>query len=121
MRLAVARALASVSVGLLTAGWVAVPLPAGATAASPPPPATAQPEQARLERELLRQTGGTARLARPHGTGQARLLGATRAHPVPRPRGLAADAAPETAARAHLSAYGGLLGIADESRDLRLK
>src|SRR5947199_6347881 len=83
--------------------------------------AAAPPGDARLERQLQRDTGGVARLARPRGTSRSHLIGTTPAHPVPRPRGLAAGASPEAAARAHLRTYGELLGVSDEARDLRVE
>jgi Zn-dependent metalloprotease len=52
-------------------------------------------------------------------TGEVRFIGATKDNPIDRPAGLAENAAPEAAARAHLAKLGQLFGIQNQASELR--
>jgi bacillolysin len=77
-------------------------------------PGNDDPLIARLDHE----TSGRARIAYHAETGKVRFIGVDLQHAMPRPAGLAASATPELAARAFLSNYGALFGLADQARDL---
>jgi Zn-dependent metalloprotease len=77
-------------------------------------PGNDDPLIARLDHE----TSGRVRIAYHAETGKVRFIGADLEHTIPRSAGVAASATPELAARAFLSNYGALFGLADQARDL---
>lgn len=72
------------------------------------------------EGQLLRQLDESAAQVYRHAeTGKVRFIGTTKEDAIGRPAGLAANASPEAAARAHLTRYGKLFGIEDQAQELR--
>ena len=82
-------------------------------------PAAAQSAPPDLRSKLNDAAGGQARLADHSGTGLVRFFGTTKEHAVARPRGLAANASPEAAARSFLGTYGSLFGAGDQAQQLQ--
>ena len=95
------RAFVLVALGLL-------PATEGALAAAPPP----------SDRDLVRELG-RVRVSYHSATGKVRFVGASAGRPMARAAGVAADAAPESAARAWLGRYGRLFGLRAAAADLR--
>jgi bacillolysin len=72
------------------------------------------------EAQLLRQLNDRgAQVYRHAETGRVRFIGTTKERAIGRPAGLAANAPPEAAARAHLAELGELFGIKDQAQQLR--
>ena len=71
------------------------------------------------DRELLDQLGDV-RVNRNDATGNVGLIGATtKQDAIDRPAGLAANASPVSAARAHLTKYGALFSLRNQAQELR--
>src|SRR5690242_21661613 len=70
--------------------------------------------------DLLKLTGGQARISRDRHSGLVRFIGTDKEHGVPRRPTVASSAPPETAARAFLASYGALFGLSDPSQELTL-
>ena len=94
---------------------VALPLGRYAAASAANHPAASQDVAARLSAA----TGGKVTIAKNAGSGRVGLIGATPDHPFPRAAGLAKNASAEQSARGFLRDYGTVLGVADESKQLR--
>jgi hypothetical protein len=78
------------------------------------------PQPDAMLRALRESTGGTGHIDRVQGTDRVRFVGTAAGRAIGRPAGVSADAAPETAARAFLGAYGRLFGVRDVARELRV-
>lgn len=70
--------------------------------------------------DLLKLTGGQARITRDQHSGLVRFVGTDKEHVVPRRPTVASSVAPETAARDFLASYGALFGLGDQSQELTL-
>jgi len=90
--------------------------PAGAGAAE-----TTETQQPNADSsQLLSQLNSEgARVHRHKETGEVRFIGASKDNPIDRPPGLAENASPEAAARAHLAELGNLFGIENQASELR--
>lgn len=84
----------------------------GAASAAPPRDNDA------LVRQLVDASRGSARIDKYNGTDKVRFVGTPAGKAIRRPSGVAADAAPETAARAFFNSYGRLFGVRDAAREL---
>jgi Zn-dependent metalloprotease len=101
------------------------------TEAQPQQPSTTPPEVGAAETaEAQQPTAGSsevlnqlnsdgAHVYRHQETGEVRFIGASKDNPIDRPAGLAENASPEAAARAHLAKLGQLFGIDDQANELR--
>ena len=70
--------------------------------------------------QLLSQLNSEGALVHRHQeTGEVRFIGASKDNPIDRPAGLAENASPEEAARAHLAKFGQLFGIQNQADELR--
>src|SRR5215208_2106221 len=70
--------------------------------------------------QLLSQLNSEGALVHRHQeTGEVRFIGASKDNPIDRPAGLAENASPEAAARAHLAELGELFGIQNQASELR--
>jgi bacillolysin len=74
--------------------------------------------EAGLLEELNQATGGQVRISYHAQTGKVRFVGTDLEHPIPQPAMLDAEATPEDAARAFLSTYGSLFGLAEPGQEL---
>jgi Zn-dependent metalloprotease len=91
---------------------------------TPPEVGTAETAEAQQptagSSEVLSQLNSEgARVHRHQETGEVRFIGASKDKPIDRPAGLAENAAPEAAARAHLAKLGELFGIQNQAGELR--
>jgi bacillolysin len=122
--LLVALIVPGVVVGALLSVGVSSPTEAQPQQPSAPPEVgtaeTAQQQQTAGSSQLLSQLNSEgARVHRHQETGELRFIGASKDNPIDRPPGLAENASPEAAARAHMAELGELFGIHNQASELR--
>ena len=86
------------------------------TAVAQQAPAPGAPSE---EEQLSQLNSEGAQVYRHQETGEVRFIGASKDNPIDRPTTLSENAAPEEAARAHLTELGKLFGIDDQANELR--
>ncbi len=97
---------------------VATPLTSGAAPTVPPPetPNTREAANAQLESA----TGNVVQIKAHDKTKLTRFVGTTKAHPIPRAKGVSASASDATKARGFLATYGATFGVDDQAKELQV-